>query len=329
MKKFLRSSIYISALAVVACGQGQVTPETTPDVLIAPAVQAFPVIKITSGDLAGLYKNAGPDAPIILIIPGSGPTDLNGNNPLGVDSDMYLQLAQGLAIEGVSTVRVDKRGMFSSEGSGDPNNVTVEIYAQDYGNWVNTIRAETGMECVYVLGHSEGALMASAAANINDNICGQILVSGVGRSFGDVLREQLMATPGGKFFLKKTLANIEKLERGERIADEDLDMVSKTIFPSHVQDFVISLMQTDPAEMAKTADTRTLIVHGTTDIQTSVEDAKALAEATGGKLVLVEGVNHVLKQAPKSRRKNIKTYKQPELPISTEVVDAIAVFVKS
>jgi len=113
----------------------------------------------------------------------------------------------------------------------------------------------------------------------------------------------------------------------EKIADEDLDMISKQIFPSQVQDFLISLMQINPSELAKKANVPTLVLHGETDIQTSIEDAKKLAEATGGKLVLLPGVNHILKDAPENRLKNIKTYKQPELPLSDGVVDAIAGFV--
>lgn len=317
-----------TALAVSACGDVKPQSEGTPDIAILQSNAVFTDELISSGDLSGLYKNAGEDAPIVLIIPGSGPTDLNGNNPMGVDSNVYQYLAEGLANEGVSTVRVDKRGMFSSEAAGNPNQVTVDIYAQDYNGWVETIQAEIGNDCIFILGHSEGALMASATANINENVCGQILVAGVGRSFGDVMRDQFTAQPAGKILMKKALANIDKLERGEKIPDEELDLISKQIFPSHVQDFVISLMKTDPSELAKSADIPTLVLHGETDIQTSVEDAQALANATGGDLVILPGVNHILKDAPKSRRKNIKTYSQPELPLSDGVVDAIAEFVK-
>ena len=328
MRNFRLSIFCLSALCLIACGGADLAAETGSETVLDASAQAHPDTRISSGALSGLYKNVGADAPVVLIIPGSGPTDLNGNNPLGVESNVYLQLAAGLAEQGVSTVRVDKRGMFSSEEAGNPNDVTVAIYANDYSDWINTIRSETDADCVYVLGHSEGAVMASAAANINANVCGQVLVSGVGRSFGDVLREQLKAQPGGAFFMKKALANIDRLERGETIPEEDLDIISKSILPPHVQGFLISLMQTNPAEMAKTANTRTLIVHGETDIQTAIDDAEALAEATGGTLVIVPGVNHVLKKAPKNRRKNMKTYKNPNLPISTQVVDAIAVFVK-
>lgn len=343
MQNFGRSFVCLSALFLVACGDAKPAPEIAQEdvskvarevaskveseVTNEASVEASLDTVMTSGKLSGLYKNAGEGAPIVLIIPGSGPTDLNGNNPMGVSANSYKLLAEGLEARGVSTVRVDKRGMFRSGDAGDPNAVTVDIYARDYSQWVESIRAETAADCVYILGHSEGALMASAAAVLNENVCGQILVSGVGRSFGQVLREQLSATPGSQLLMKNTFANLEKLERGDRVPVEDLDMVSKKIFPPQVQDFLISLMKTNPAEMAKTANIKTLIVHGETDIQTAVADAEALASATGGTLVIVPGVNHVLKEAPLNRVKNVRTYSQPDLPISSAVVDAIAAFV--
>jgi len=87
-------------------------------------------------------------------------------------------------------------------------------------------------------------------------------------------------------------------------------------------------MQSDPAQMAKEANKKTLIIQGRHDLQVSVKDAEILADATGGRLVIIDGMNHVLKDAPKSRRKNIATYKKPNLPISDGVVEAIRVFIE-
>jgi len=147
-RPFIQAFCGVAILVLAACRQDEkTTAEVPPPEAAETSVANVPDEMIRSGDLAGLYKNAGENTPIVLIIPGSGPTDLNGNN-----------------------LRVDKRGMFSSAAAGDPNQVTVEIYAQDYSGWVESIRSQTGAECVYILGHSEGALMASAAANMNDNI---------------------------------------------------------------------------------------------------------------------------------------------------------------
>ena len=53
-------------------------------------------------------------APVALIIAGSGPTDRDGNNPLGVKGATYRLLAEALAAKGITTVRADKRGQFES-----------------------------------------------------------------------------------------------------------------------------------------------------------------------------------------------------------------------
>ncbi|MEP3891312.1 MAG: alpha/beta hydrolase [Hellea sp.] len=282
---------------------------------------------ISAGSLSGLYRNAGEGSPVILIVPGSGPTDLNGNNSLGVTANSYKLLAETLSGDGISTIRVDKRGMFSSAGAGNPNDVTVDTYAQDYKNWAAAIRAETGQSCVYMLGHSEGALMVTAAAIGNDDVCGLILIAGVGRSFGDVLREQLKANPANFIIMKEAEAAIAALEAGEQVETGSLHPGLQGLFGRSVQGFLISLMQADPAALAKEANKDTLIIQGQNDLQVSVKDAEKLAAATGGKLVIIEGMNHVLKDAPKSRMKNLAVYKRPDLPISEGVSQAISDFV--
>src|SRR6476660_9152363 len=84
------------------------------------------------GPLAGTYVDAGKNAPVMLIIPGSGPTDRDGNNPLGITAAQYRLLAEALASKGISSVRIDKRGMFGSKAAvPDANAVTVGDYAID------------------------------------------------------------------------------------------------------------------------------------------------------------------------------------------------------
>lgn len=293
----------------------------------APAVEDIGDTLISSGNLSGLYRKAGDDSPVVLIVPGSGPTDLNGNNPMGVMSNVYMQMSEALAIEGISTVRVDKRGLFSSAAAGDPNAVTVEIYAQDYKNWVDTIRKETDQPCVYMLGHSEGALMVSAASINNENVCGLILVSGMGRPWGSVMRSQLEANPANKPIMKQAYAAIEKLERGEKVDLDEIHSGLHPLFDTAVQDFLISIMSVDPAQVAAKANKKTLIIQGVNDLQTSTIDAQNLADATGGRLVLIEGVNHILKESSANRDENFATYRNPDLPISENVIDAIRTFI--
>jgi pimeloyl-ACP methyl ester carboxylesterase len=283
------------------------------------------------GDLAGTLTDAGKGAPVVLIIPGSGPTDRDGNSPLGVTAAPYRMLAEGLARQGISSVRIDKRGMFGSKGAiPDANKVTIADYAADAHAWVASARAATGAKCVWVLGHSEGSLVALTAGQKPDGICGIISVSGTGRKLGAVLRGQLNANPANAPILPPALAAIDSLEAGKPVDATTLPAPLQPLFNAAVQPFMIDLMAQDPPKLAGALTVPYLIVQGDKDMQVSVEDAEILAAAQPkAKLEVIPGVNHVLKTvASDDRGANLATYGDASLPIAQPVVDAIAGFVK-
>jgi hypothetical protein len=119
-----------------------------PVVAAAAPVVAVKSELIAAGALAGtLTRPAGKTLATMLIIPGSGPTDRDGNNPLGVAAAPYRMLADALAAQGVASVRIDKRGMFGSKAAGDPHAATIAIYATDVTNCVIAARQATGGYC--------------------------------------------------------------------------------------------------------------------------------------------------------------------------------------
>jgi pimeloyl-ACP methyl ester carboxylesterase len=266
----------------------------------------------------------------LLIVPGSGPTDRDGNNPLGVKAAPYRLLAEGLAARGIATVRIDKRGMFGSAGAiPNANDVTVADYATDVHQWAKAIRARTGARCLWVLGHSEGALVALVAAQEPADLCGIILVSGAGRRLSDVIRDQLRANPANAPVLSEALAALDALEAGKRVDTTNMNPALLPLFRPQVQGAVISLFSYDPAALIAKVRLPVLIVQGERDIQVSVADAKRLAAAhPAAKLVLLPDVNHVLKTvASDDRNANFATYADPALPLAPGVVEAIAGFV--
>ena len=283
------------------------------------------------GPLAGTLEDAGKGAPVVLIIPGSGPTDRDGNNPIGVTAAPYRLLAEALAAKGVSSVRIDKRGMFGSKAAvPDPNKVTIADYATDAHSWAAAVRKQTGAKCVWVLGHSEGALIALAATQQPQGICGVILVSGAGRRLSDVIREQLRSNPANAPVLDQALAALDSLDRGEHVDLANMNPALLPLFRPQVQDFLIDMFRYDPAKLAASLTVPLLIVQGERDIQVSTVDAKALAAAQPkAKLVLIPAMNHVLKDvATADRSANLATYADPSLPVDATLVDAIAGFVK-
>ncbi len=302
--------------------------------LMIPAAKAAPVeIEAAgpNGPLRGTLQEAGAQAPMILIVPGSGPTDRDGNNPLGVKAATYRLLAEGLAAQGVGSVRIDKRGMFASSAAiPDANAVTIDDYVADSAAWVAAIRQRTGVSCVWLLGHSEGGLVALASAAKVADICGLVLVATAGRPLDQVLKEQLRANPANAPLLVPAERAIDNLKAGKRVDPVDLPPPLLRLFAPQVQGFLISVFAQDPATLIAGTGKPVLILQGTHDIQVSVTDAERLkAAAPAATLTLLPGVNHVLKVVEgDSRPANLATYANPDLPLAPGVAEAVAVFVK-
>jgi pimeloyl-ACP methyl ester carboxylesterase len=188
----------LAAVALLATGAAVAEP-------IETFVEAPGPLAPLKGTLLTPADN--PHAPVVLIIPGSGPTDRDGDNPMGVRAAPYRLLAEALAADGIASARIDKRGMFASGPAvKNGDQVTIGDYASDVHAWVASLKAKTGARCIWVLGHSEGALVAEAAAQRPEGICGIILVSGMGRRFGDVITQQLKDNPANAPILAEALA---------------------------------------------------------------------------------------------------------------------------
>jgi uncharacterized protein len=264
-----------------------------------------------------------------VIIAGSGPTDRDGNSPLGVSAGSYRLLAEGLAEHGVATVRYDKRGAGESVAAlGNEADLRFEHMVDDALAFAAEARARTGQDCVWLIGHSEGTGIAQmAAARSPDGICGLVLLAGMGRRPRAILEEQL--GPQLPEPLKtQTFDALARLEAGELVADTP-PALAALLRPS-VQPFLISLLALDPAALISAYEGPVFIGQGATDIQTTVEDARALKAARPeATLVIWDGVNHLLKVAPAERMANIATYSNPRLPLADGVVEDVAGFILS
>lgn len=266
-------------------------------------------------------------SPIVLIIPGSGSPDRDGNcTPIGLHTNNLKMLSEGFVENGISTLRFDKRGAGKSKPTvKSESELRFENYIDDVIGWISLLKTDKRFSKIIILGHSEGSLIGMIAAK-QTNIASFISVAGVGKSADKLLHAQLKNLPPQ--LLNESNKIIDSLKVGKTVSKVNPNLLS--LFRPSLQPYLISWMKYDPANEITNLNVPTLIIQGTTDLQVTVDDAKLLSAAKPtAKLVIIENMNHVLKESDSDIQKNIETYKNPELPLKSELVDEIVKFLKT
>ncbi|MDP9505707.1 MULTISPECIES: alpha/beta hydrolase [Pseudomonas] len=296
--------------------------------LVNAAVLQRPVSLDTGhGELYGsmlLPKSAQP-VPVVLIISGSGPTDRDGNNPDGGRNDSLKRLAWVLAKHNIASVRYDKRGVAASlAATPDERNLTLDAYVADAVAWGKQLKADPRLGQLIVLGHSEGALIASLAAPQLD-AAGVISISGTARPVDQVLRQQLSYRLPPALMVRSNEL-LDSLKAGQ--VDNDVPPALQVIFRPSVQPYLITLFREDPAAAFARLKMPALIIQGSNDIQVSVDDARVLKAAKpDAQLTLIDGMNHVLRIVPNDLKRQLASYKDPQLPLAAELGRSIISFI--
>lgn len=264
--------------------------------------------------------------PVALLIAGSGPTDRDGNNPEGGQNAYLRKLAEALAENGIASVRYDKRGVARSlPAAPHEEALSVEAYVADVVAWSDKLAQDPRFGRQILIGHSEGALIASLATP-QTHAEALVSLAGSARLIGDVLREQLQGRlPPTLLAQADQLIDTLQAGRLQPKVPEPL----KVLFRPSVQPYLISLFRQDPARAFAELKLPTLILQGTNDIQVGVEDAEALKRAKpDSDLHLISGMNHILRIVPTSGPQQLASYNNPNLPLARELVERVTTFIR-
>lgn len=175
--------------------------------------------------------------PAVLILPGTGSLNRDGNDEKGkMPLNLYRELAEYMTSLGFVTLRYDKRGVGASEGK-----------TYETGMWDLVNDAERAVEFlrehpqvnadkVFVLGHSEGTILATAL-NARNPVSGLVLLAGSGTTLDSALKMQqelayseLEKLTGFKGFLINKFKMTDKLRKKnekffEKILNSDRDVM--------------------------------------------------------------------------------------------------------
>lgn len=265
---------------------------------------------------------------LVILIAGSGPTDRNGNNP-AMENNSLKMFSEMLVDNGYACLRYDKRAIGESSVQHlTKETLNFDLSISDASEWVNMFAADARFHGVVLAGHSQGSLVALAAANKNENVKGVISLAGAGQPIHEVLKWQLAKS------LSIEMQGLVNAKLDTLAMGDTLKFTPETLYgfmhPS-VQPFLISWMKYDPGTEAANLKVPLLIVNGTTDLQVQVSEAKILKEKQpAGELVIIKNMNHVLKFTKETQMgPQLELYADPDAPLHKKLAKPVIGFLEA
>ncbi|MFJ8690801.1 alpha/beta hydrolase family protein [Micromonospora wenchangensis] len=152
---------------------------------------------VTYGTLHIPAHRRGRQMPAVVLLPGSGPTDRNGDQPPALTPHTLAKLAEALGHDGAVSLRFDKYGTGRTglgAYAGHPETIDYPAFVRqaDAAYRLLASRPEVDRRAVRLIGHSEGALTAlQVAVTAEPRAAGVGLLQPLAQRFLDVLARQL------------------------------------------------------------------------------------------------------------------------------------------
>ena len=288
--------------------------------------------------------------PGVLFIAGSGPVDRNENAP-GMETNIFSQLAVSLAKAGIGSLRYDKRGVGKSGGVFA--DVSMEDLVADARAALSALEGMGGIDPkqIFILGHSEGGILAPILAADNSDLDGIVLLAAPAHSLDWIIRKQIeeVNRDAGKSDAEVQAALAQEDQyldfvRGSKgnWSDYTFDQLKKAMpwltQQKYSQLKMLSLtwlrqhFHHDPIATIKKVTCPVLIVQGEKDYQVPADEANLLASAlkeagnTNVTVDLFPDLNHLMRHHPE--KPNL-TYRHLDEPVDQRVLDAVTGWITS
>jgi pimeloyl-ACP methyl ester carboxylesterase len=241
---------------------------------------------------SGEYRLAGticlPDSsePVgaVLLVAGSGQIDRDENNRK-LQTNILKQLAAYLASRKIGTLRFDKRGVGESEG--DYWRTGFFDHVQDASAALEYLRSlpQVARKPVFLLGHSEGALICTRLAAEAQGPAGAILLAGAAETGETVLQWQLgevTRNMGGinGFLIRNLHLNVRQAQEKalDKIKASPKDWFRQGWVKKINAKWMREFMAYDPSKDLRRIQVPILALTGSKDIQVNPDDLRLMQE---------------------------------------------------
>jgi dienelactone hydrolase len=230
------------------------------EMLVGDGERALP------GTLA-MPKGGGP-FPAVVLVHGSGAHDrdetIGPNKP-------FLDIARGLAAQGIAVLRYEKRSKVRPQDFAQGMFGVDDETTNDAVLAVDALRKTEGIDGarVFVLGHSQGGMMAPRIAAVSGHVAGLVLMAAPARSLLDIVIEQnrrLAVLDDGKTSDAERDAIAALTDQVRITRDPATDPATKTVL-GQPAGYWRSIDAVDPVAEAKSVALPMLVLQGARDIQ--------------------------------------------------------------
>jgi pimeloyl-ACP methyl ester carboxylesterase len=272
----------------------------------------------------------GSAVPGVLLIPGSGKVDRN-ENARKIHIDVFREIAHFLADNSIASLRYDKRGVGKSGGdfwqTGLLDNIKDARSALEYFRNYKGIKADK----VFLLGHSEGAIISTRLAGNGADVAGVILLAGAAQKGEDILKWQAQqiarSLKGFNGWLIKLLhIDVAKAQQKQidKIKRSSKDWYRIQLFNKINAKWMREFLAYNPADDLPKVKVPILAITGSKDIQVNPEDLTRMAGLvnTDFEYHLLPDVTHILRteKGPPS----IATYRQQVIrPMDSRILTIV------
>lgn len=278
-------------------------------------------------------KEEGRRVPCVVLVHGSGPNDrdetIGPNKP-------FRDLAWLLAYRGIATLRYDKRTKVY-DADCVPQGRRLDMDVETVDDALSAVRLaaclpQVAADSVFVLGHSQGGMMAPRIARRSPQVAGIIIVAGPARPFEDLLVEQSeylasLTTPSEQTHaqldeLKRQVANVKRL--GTPAFSDTIALPLG--LPKGYWEFLRAYR---PVEVAANLDCPLLVLQGERDYQVTMQDyglwLMGLLTRPKAQLKSYPALNHLLQEG---KGKSTPLEYNEARPVPSYVADDVAGFIR-
>lgn len=254
-----------TAASAPAAAVSEDAPYTERDFSVGEGERTLPgTLALPKGEGPGSKQNA----PAVVLVHGSGPHDrdesIGPNKP-------FLDIARGLAAQGIAVLRYEKRTRARPQDFAGRDFTIDEEATDDAVAAVASLRAADGIDPrrVFVLGHSQGGMLAPRIASKAGDVAGLVLLAAPARPLLDILIEQnqrLAVLDDGKTSDAERDA-IEKLKAQVQAARKDPAAKAEALPLGLPASYWRSTDAVDPVAEARQVALPMLVLQGARDIQ--------------------------------------------------------------